>query len=163
MTYFWWIVCQKQLLSKKYWSQWHAPSAPTDKRGKNVGCVYYTKYFFRFWMASISRYFVIRFLDHFLFWGLSMPWLAVLMFLFCLSMMNVFFVMIWIDVLILFAIVVRALFSSWVSVGVLVRVCCSFVVLDRVSGFLLVGHPFLEIQDLLVLWKVNFTRIYSSL
>ena len=28
---------------------------------------------------------------------------------------------------------------SWVSVGVLVCVCCSFVVLDRVSGFLLVG------------------------
>ena len=41
--------------------------------------------------------------------------------------------------MVLFVIVVRVVFSSWVSVGVLVCVCCSFVVLDRVSGFLLVG------------------------
>jgi len=56
---------------------------------------------------------------------------------------DLFSVLVQVGNLVFFVIVVCALFSlrfrSWVSVGVLVCFCCSFVVFDRLGDFLLVG------------------------
>ena len=98
------------------------------------------------WSKPIPRYFVfLRFLDFFLFsWGFSMLVCAccgvIVFFLsFLGSTMNLFLAVLRAGVVVLFVVVVCVLFSVWVSVGVLVCFCGSFVVFDRLNAFVLVG------------------------
>jgi len=68
------------------------------------------------------------------------------------STMNLLFALTWAGVVVLFVVFVCVLFSAWVSVGVLVCFCSSFVVFDRLCDFVLVG----------ILLTTDFRSFYSN-